>query len=112
MFLGFIDLAYDIQNDVFKKKEFATYMGIFIILLMLTVKRIPLGLEKLYARAVLTFLLVMGLNVGQLYQKHFWVFLAFVMASERTAEFFATATDELVPYVEYEEELLPQYQMV
>ena len=35
MFLGFIDLAYDIQNDVFKKNEFATYMGIFIILLML-----------------------------------------------------------------------------
>ena len=54
----------------------------------------------------------MGLNVGQLYQKHFWVFLAFVMASERTAEFFAAATDELVPYVEYEEELLPQHQMV
>ena len=79
---------------------------------MLTVKRIPLGLEKLYARAVLTFLLIMGLNVGQLYQKHFWVFLAFVMASERTAEFFATATDELVPYMEYEEELLPQHQMV
>ena len=83
----------------------------FIILIMLTVKRIPLGLEKLYARAVLTFLLVMGLNVGQLYQKHFWVFLAFVMASERTAEFFALATDELVPYMEYEEELLPQHQM-
>lgn len=35
MFLGLIDLAFDIQNGVFKKKEFATYMGIFIILLML-----------------------------------------------------------------------------
>jgi hypothetical protein len=79
---------------------------------MLGVKRIPLGLEKLYARAVLTFLLVMGLNVGQLYQKHFWVFLAFVMASERTAEFLAPATEDLTTYVEYEEDLLPQHQMV
>ncbi len=83
----------------------------FIILIMLTVKRIPLGLEKLYARAVLTFLLVMGLNVGQLYQKHFWVFLGFVMASERTAEFFATETSDLTPYMEYEEDLLLQHQM-
>jgi hypothetical protein len=85
--------------------------ALFMILIMLTVKRIPLGLEKLYSRAVLTFLLVMGLNVGQLYQKHFWVFLAFVMASERTAEFFAPARDELTDYVEYEEDLLPQHQM-
>ncbi|MFQ6034977.1 MAG: O-antigen ligase family protein [Sedimentisphaerales bacterium] len=79
----------------------------FVIMLILTVKRIPLGWEKLYARAVLTFLLVMGLNVGQLYQKHFWVFLVFVMASERIAEFLTPATDELVPYTEYEEDLLP-----
>ena len=35
MFLGLIDLAFNIQNDVFKEKEFGTYMGIFIILLML-----------------------------------------------------------------------------
>lgn len=35
MFLGLIDLAFDIQNGVFKKKEFGTYMGILIILIML-----------------------------------------------------------------------------
>ena len=35
MFLGLIDLAFNIQNDVFKEKEFGTYVGIFIILLML-----------------------------------------------------------------------------
>ena len=35
MFLGLIDLAYDIQNDVFKKKEFGTYIGILIIIIML-----------------------------------------------------------------------------
>jgi len=34
-FLGLIDLAFNIQNDVFKEKEFGTYVGIFIILLML-----------------------------------------------------------------------------
>ncbi|MFX0187850.1 MAG: hypothetical protein ACFE8A_08950 [Candidatus Hodarchaeota archaeon] len=35
MFLGLIDLAFDIQNGVFKKKELGTYIGIIIILLML-----------------------------------------------------------------------------
>jgi len=85
--------------------------ALFTILLMLTVKRIPLGLEKLYARAVLTYLLVMGLNVGQLYQKHYWVFLAFILASERMAGFFTPAAeDNLMPYEEYEEEYLPQEQ--
>ena len=35
MFIGLIDLAYDIQNEMFKKKEFSTYMGSLIILIML-----------------------------------------------------------------------------
>jgi hypothetical protein len=56
---------------------------VFVIMMVLTVKRIPLGLEKLYARAVLTFLLVMGLNIKQIGTKYFWVFLAFVLAAER-----------------------------
>ncbi len=85
---------------------------LFIIMLMRTVKRTPLVWEKLYARAILTFLLVMGLNVGQLYQKHFWIFLVFVMSSERIAQFFAPATDDLVSDTEYEEDLLPQQQLV
>ncbi|MCU0913175.1 MAG: hypothetical protein MUC88_01260 [Planctomycetes bacterium] len=55
----------------------------FAILLMGTVRRTPLTLEKLYARAVLTFLLVMGLNIKQVSAKYFWVFLAFVLAAER-----------------------------
>lgn len=79
------------------------FFALFVILIILTVKRIPLGLEKLYARAILTFLLVMGLNVPQLYQKHFWVFLAFVMASERIAKFYTPASESL-PSAEYAEE--------
>lgn len=78
--------------------------GTFIVLTMLTVKRIPLGLEKLYARAILTYLLVMGLNVGQLYQKHYWVFLAFVLASERMAWFFEEAPREQPLSDEYDED--------
>ena len=66
-----------------------------MIMLMFTVKRIPLGWEKLYARAILTFLLVMGLDVPQLYQKHFWVFLVFVMAGERIATYFTLPEGEL-----------------
>jgi hypothetical protein len=61
----------------------AVLFAAFAILLMLTVKRTPLTVEKLYARAVLTFLLVMGLNIKQVSAKYYWVFLAFVLAAER-----------------------------
>ena len=67
----------------------------FVVLLMLTVKRMPLTLEKLYARAVLTFLLVMGLNIKQLSAKYYWVFLAFVLAAERLSGWHAEAEDDL-----------------
>ena len=97
----------------------AILFAFFIILIMLTVKRTQLGLEKLYARAVLTFLLVMGLSIGQLYQKHFWVFLAFVMASERIGRLYYSEPDDMIEYHEYEEEpdmeleedLVPQRQL-
>ncbi len=72
----------------------------FLIMLLFTVRRIPLVCEKLYARAVLTFLLVMGLDVPQLYQKHFWIFLVFVMSCERISEYFMPTEAEN----EYEED--------
>jgi len=61
----------------------AALFATFVILLMLTIKRTPLTVEKLYARAVLTFLLVMGLNIKQVSAKYYWIFLAFVLAAER-----------------------------
>jgi hypothetical protein len=61
----------------------AVLFAAFAVLLMLTVKRTPLTVEKLYARAVLTFLLVMGLNIKQVSAKYYWVFLGFVLAAER-----------------------------
>jgi len=76
----------------------------FVVLLMLTVKRMPLTLEKLYARAVLTFLLVMGLNIKQLSAKYYWVFLAFVLAAERLSWWHAE-TDEDDRAEEPDEEL-------
>jgi hypothetical protein len=79
----------------------------FVLMLMFTVKRIPLGWEKLYARAILTFLLVMGLDVPQLYLKHFWVFLVFVMAGERIATYF-TPEENLYAEDELEEDM-PEY---
>jgi hypothetical protein len=75
----------------------------FVILLMLTVKRMPLTLEKLYARAILTFLLVMGLNIKQLSAKYYWVFLAFVLAAERLSWWRAEETEDLAD--EADEEL-------
>jgi hypothetical protein len=73
----------------------AILFAVFVVLLMLTVKRMPLTLEKLYARAVLTFLLVMGLNIKQVSAKYYWVFLAFVLAAERLSRWYADPDDEL-----------------
>ena len=61
----------------------AALFAAFVILLMRTVQRTPLTVEKLYARAVLTFLLVMGLNIKQVSAKYYWIFLGFVLAAER-----------------------------
>ncbi len=71
----------------------AILFATFVIMLMLTVKRMPLTLEKLYARAVLTFLLVMGLNIKQVSAKYYWVFLAFVLAAEHLS-WWHTETDD------------------
>ena len=73
----------------------AVLFVVFTVLLMLTVKRTPLTAEKLYARAVLTFLLVMGLNIKQLSAKYYWVFLAYVLAAERLGWWRAESADEL-----------------
>jgi O-antigen ligase len=80
---------------------------LFMVVLMFTVRRIPLGWEKLFARAILTFLLVMGLDVPQLYQKHFWIFLVFVMAGEQAATYF-TPQENLYAEDETEEDM-PEY---
>jgi hypothetical protein len=84
----------------------AILFAVFVVLLMLTVKRMPLTLEKLYARAVLTFLLVMGLNIKQVSAKYYWVFLAFVLAAERLSWWYADPdevcdeTDEEAPDID------------
>lgn len=72
----------------------AILFAAFVILLMLTVKRTPLTPEKLYARTVLTFLLVMGLNIKQVSAKYYWVFLAFVLAAERLGWWHAEPQEE------------------
>jgi O-antigen ligase len=80
----------------------------FVVLLMRTVKRTPLTLEKLYARAVLTFLLVMGLNIKQLSAKYYWVFLAFVLAAERIAHRQVETQEQLPAEIEDDESQSPQ----
>ncbi|HSW02151.1 MAG TPA: hypothetical protein VLI39_18450 [Sedimentisphaerales bacterium] len=82
------------HNDVFFSLGVYGFPGAILfaglaILLMTTVRRTPLTVEKLYARAVLTFLLVMGLNIKQVSAKYYWVFLAFVLAAERIARWYA-----------------------
>ena len=77
----------------------------------ITIRRIPLGLEKIYARAVLIFLLMMGLTIGQMFHKYYWVFLAFVMAGERIAKIYIP-TDNLDSADEYEDNSLTEYESV
>lgn len=67
----------------------AFLFSVIVILLILTVKRMPLGTEKLYARAVLTFLLTSGLALAQLGHKHYWAFLAFVICAEPISHLYA-----------------------
>jgi len=86
---------------------FTCFMGI----LLLAIRRIPLGLEKLYVRAVLIFLIMMGLTIGQMFHKYYWVFLAFVMAGERIAKIY-TPTDDSESADEYEDDSLTGYETV
>jgi hypothetical protein len=55
---------------------------LFIWIVALMVKRMPLGAEKIYLRAVLTLLIVIGLGLTQLFMKHYWIFMAIMMASD------------------------------
>jgi hypothetical protein len=63
----------------------AGLFALYLIMIILTVKRMPLGFEKFYSRAIVTFLLVSGLSVGQLATKHYWIFMVIVITSERIA---------------------------
>jgi len=86
----------------------AILFTIFVVLLMLTVKRTPLTLEKLYARAVLTYLLVMGLNIKQLSAKYYWAFLAFVLAAERLGWWHAESREPSSEEAEEDEPQTPE----
>lgn len=67
-----------------------------VILLMRTIKRMPLTVEKLYARAVLTFLLVMGLNIKQVSAKYYWIFVGIILAAERIGWWHTESEEESI----------------
>jgi len=72
----------------------AILFAVLVVLVMCTVKRMPLTVEKLYARAVLTFLLVMGLNIKQVSAKYYWIFMGVVLAAERIGRWHAEPEQE------------------
>lgn len=63
----------------------AGFFLLFLIAVVLAVRRIPLGIEKLYARAIVTFLVVAGLGLEQVKTKHYWIFMVVAITSERIA---------------------------
>ena len=86
----------------------ATFFATFIIMAISTVKRIPLGTEKLYARAIVTFLLVAGLSLGQTFAKYYWIFMVIAITCERIAwlksqnsEYIESQTDEETESIDY-----------
>ena len=80
-------------------------------ILLVTIRRTPLGLEKIYVRAVLIFLIMMGLTIGQMFHKYYWVFLAFVMAGERIANIY-TPIDDSKSAGEYKDDSLTEYESI
>ncbi len=86
---------------------FICFMGI----LLLTVRSIPMGLEKIYIRAILIFLIMMGLTIGQMFHKYFWIFLALVMAGERIAKIYMPIDDSETAG-EYEDDSLTEYEPI
>ncbi len=58
---------------------------LMVIAVIRTVMRTPMGLEKLYTRAVLTYLLVVGMNNAYVYKKFYWVFFAMILAGYKIA---------------------------
>jgi len=80
----------------------AAFFVFFVIMMILTVKRIPFGPEKLYSRAVVTFLLISGLSLGQIGQKHYWIFLVIAMACERIAQLKSQASEYVESQIDEE----------
>lgn len=76
------------HNDFFRAFGYygvvgAALFAAIIGMMILTVRHIPLSIEKLYARAILTLIIIMGLAMGQLTEKYLWLFWAVIMAAER-----------------------------
>ncbi len=70
---------------------------LFVFLMLSTIRRTPMCLEKLYTRAVLTYFLVVGMNNAYVYKKFYWAFLALVMAGERIASIYTEQSELLSP---------------
>lgn len=66
----------------------AILFTMFLINVIRRIKRMPFCKEKIYARTILIFFLVVGLAHTFVYQKVFWVFFAIVMASEKKSYSF------------------------
>jgi O-antigen ligase len=71
----------------------AVLFALLVIAMIRTVMRTPMGLEKLYTRAVLAYLLVVGMNNANVYKKFYWVFFAMILAGYKIALLRAGRTE-------------------
>ena len=68
---------------------FPGFIILFWIMLSLVtaVRKMPLGAERFFARAILTFLFVNGLVLTQLTKKHYWIFLVLILVCDYFSRF-------------------------
>ncbi len=53
---------------------------VFIIFMIITIMRMPLCLEKIYLRAVFTFIFVVSMIVTAIMRKYYWIYMGIILA--------------------------------
>lgn len=98
--MGYYDWLNKTSMRLFPHSDFFFLLGVygfpaaglfvlFVILMLRTIRRMPLTPEKLYARAVITYLFVVGMNNVYVFKKFYWVFMAIAMACEKISRSLA-----------------------
>lgn len=81
----------------------AFLFALFTISILMVVFKIPTGLEQIYARSILFFLLVAGLGLTQVWTKHYWTFMVLILAIQRVNSLFETKDNNAQEYLTYED---------
>jgi len=97
------------HNDFFHLLGTCGYAGAMLFVLLLisvlqTVRHIPPSIEKVYARSIVIFLIIAGMDIFTCFDKYFWIFMMIAISAERMNSFYnrppVSNTDEYQMAVE------------